>query len=240
MLDRVRGGLGTDVVGRGLELRRKPLGEPEVELDRNRRAVRPRLQRGGEALAGEKGRVQAACELAKILERALELGERTVDQRLELLVARSLLAQHAEREQRRGEPLLGAVVQVPLEAPPFLVPRPHDAQAGRPELLELRDEIAMEAVPLHRDADHGNERAEELRCLEEAPTVQHGADLPRRVLDRSDHGARDRRRLRDETADVDVAPPLPVPPVQMEARVVEDLPERGLHLARGREVGDQR
>ncbi len=183
--------------------------------------------------------MQAACQLAQVGDRALELGEGTVHERHELLVPCGLLAERPEREQRRREPLLGAVVQVPLEAPPFLVARPHDAQAGRPELLELRDEIAMEAVPLHRDADHGDERAEELRCLEEAPTVQHGADLPRRVLDRSDHRARDRRRLRDETVDVDVAPALPVPPVEVEARVVEDLPERGLHLARGREVGDQ-
>ena len=239
MLGRVRGGLGADVVRGGLELRREPLGQPEVELDGDGGAVCPCLERRGEPLAREERRMQAARELAEILDRPLELRERAVDERLELRVARGLLAERAKREQRCGEALLGAVVQVPLEAPPLLVAGAHDPQARRPELLELRDEIAMEAVPLHRDADHRDERAEELRCLEQAAAMQHRADLPRRVLDRGHHRAGDRRRLRDETADVDVAPALPVPPVEMEARVVEDLPKRRLHLTRRREVRDR-
>ena len=183
--------------------------------------------------------MQTACELAEILDRALELGERPVDERLELGVPGGPLAEPAQREQRDGEPLLGAVVQVPLETAALLIACAHDPQSRRPELLELRDEVAVEPVTLHRDADHGNERPEELRCLQEAPTMQHRADLSRRVLDRGDHRPGNRCRLRDDTVDVDVPAALPVPPVEVEARVVEDLPERRLHLARGREVGNR-
>ena len=72
--------------------------------------------------------MQAACQLAEVGDRPLELGERTVHERHELLVPCGLLAEHPEREQRRREPLLGAVVQVALEAAPLLVGGPHDPE----------------------------------------------------------------------------------------------------------------
>ena len=70
-------------------------------------------------------------------------------------VALELAADHAEPERDRDEPLLGAVMQVALEAPALGVADLDDARPGRGQLLvgvgvgqRLRDEVGEVAQPL--------------------------------------------------------------------------------------------
>ena len=65
-----------------------------------------------------------------------------------------LRLRHAEKEGRRDEPLLGAVVQVALEPPALLVAGPHDPRARRLQVLAClrardreRDEVAERGEP---------------------------------------------------------------------------------------------
>jgi hypothetical protein len=128
VLDRVRRRLGADVVRRDLDRLRQPRREPQVELDRDRRASGTRPERRLEPLAREERRVQAARELAEVVDRPFELAERAVREWSELRVTPDALREHPERNERCRQPLLGAVVQVALEAAPLLVGGPHDPE----------------------------------------------------------------------------------------------------------------
>src|SRR6059058_3089953 len=85
-----------------------------------------------------------AGQLAQLVEREPELLLRPFDelQRAPVLL-RKAVAGEAQREGERNEPLLGAVVEVALEAPPFLVLRPEEPHAGGAEVA-LGD-VAYEA-----------------------------------------------------------------------------------------------
>src|SRR5213078_2065116 len=90
-----------------------------------------------------------AGQLAQLVEGELELLLRPFDEleRAPVLL-RKAVAGESQREGERDEPLLGAVVEVALEAPPFLVLRPEEPHAGGAEvalsLLALGD-VADEA-----------------------------------------------------------------------------------------------
>src|SRR6185503_16856064 len=62
---------------------------------------------------------------------------------------------------------------------------------------------------------------------------------PSLVPDPGRHGAGPTTRLGGRAVDVDVALELPVPPVDLELRVVEDLAKRRLHLPGCCQVGDR-
>jgi hypothetical protein len=181
----------------------------------------------------------AARDLAQVVDRALQLVERTLDERRQPAVARDLGLERPERQERGREALLGAVVQVALEPPALAVARADEPEARRLELLELCDEVAMEPVALHRAAPHRQERGRELGRLEQLRVVHEHPDAPRLVRDGRGDLARVRPRLLRVAADPHVAVPLPVPPVDPHPGVVEDLPERVLHLGRRREIGDR-
>ena len=111
----VRQRLRDDVVGGGLDVRDEPLVGCD-QLDGHRRACRERLERGPEAAVRENGRVDSSRELAKLLERLSELCLRAGEQ-LErgFAVALQPRLEQAERDREGHEPLLCAVVEVPLE-----------------------------------------------------------------------------------------------------------------------------
>ena len=121
-------GLGGDEVGGGLDARRKPAIQLEVDRHGNGRAVRERTHGGAQARLAKDRRVQALRELA-------ELGDRRAD----LLGGRVQLRGDVVRDdrpearpdrpqrQREGEQaLLCAVVEVSLHAAPLGVGRLHD------------------------------------------------------------------------------------------------------------------
>ena len=63
-------------------------------------------------------------------------------------------------------------------------------------------------------------------------------DLAALVVDRGDGTSRTAPELDRLTSNVDVLGALPVPPEQLERGIVEDRPERGFDLRRGRQVWD--
>ena len=102
-----------------------------------RRALGERLERGAQAAVGEHRRVDAARELAQLLQRERELLRRVRrgSRRRAPGSERELALREAERERERDEPLLRAVVQVPLEPPPLGVGRLDEPHARAAELV---------------------------------------------------------------------------------------------------------
>ena len=82
--------------------------------------------------------MDATRELAQLLECLCELLARSVEQRAGLVgLFAELRLDEPEVDGERDEPLLCAVVQVPLEGASCLVLGPHDACPGGAELLFL-------------------------------------------------------------------------------------------------------
>ena len=167
--------------------------------------------------------MEPARQLTQVLDRRLELLAGAPGDRREHLVVREPLLDGAHPEQRDHEPLLGAVVQVPLEPPSLGLTRLHQPLPRGVELVDLRVQVAVEPVTLHRDPHHGHEDREELRPLEQPRVVRDQPDLAALVLDRGDRppGPLDRH---GRAQHVDVAQALPVPPEDLEPLVLEDQP----------------
>ena len=137
-----------DEVGGRLDRRRQAAVDRALHVDRDRRAVGERGDCGIQAAAREDRRMDAAGELAQLAQRGLEPHREPVDQRSGLGVG-DRGAQHAQLEGEGQELLLGAVVEVALDAPAGLVGGLDDAQratragpprarAGRPSGARCR------------------------------------------------------------------------------------------------------
>ena len=130
--------LGDHEVGRALDRSREPLVALARRASRAAARASERLERGLEPAVGEHRRVDAARQLAQLLEAGVELLLRLVEQLRELAVR--ALARRAQQQGERHEPRLGAVVQVALEPPALGVAGLHDPCPRRTQLLhELRD-----------------------------------------------------------------------------------------------------
>ena len=113
-------------------------GGQRLDLDRQRRPLGQRLERGGEPAVAEHRGMEAAGELAQLLERERQLGGgRAEAARRRLRVAAEPRLREPERERERDEPLLRAVVEVPLEAPPLGGLGLDDPRPRAPDLLLL-------------------------------------------------------------------------------------------------------
>ena len=122
--DEVRGGLR----GRARAAQRRRVGD--VDADRDRAAGGQRGQRGVEAAVGEDGRVDAADQVAQLGERLLDLAVRVLQGGGGLRVARRLAPGGAQLDAEGHQPLLGAVVQVALDAAALLVGGTDGGRAG--------------------------------------------------------------------------------------------------------------
>jgi hypothetical protein len=112
-------GLRDEVVGGGLDSLWEALAQ-RLELDRHGRSRGERLERRSQpALAQDRG-VDAAGQLAQLVQRETKLLPRRCEQ---LLGGRRVLVEPrldiAQVERHAHEALLGAVVEVALDAPPF-------------------------------------------------------------------------------------------------------------------------
>ncbi|GAA3040486.1 hypothetical protein GCM10010464_00020 [Pseudonocardia yunnanensis] len=79
VLGRVGQRLGDQVVGGDLDLLGQPAIEADVEFDRDGAAAGEGLERGGQAAAGEDRRVDAAGELAQLVQSGGRLGGQVVE-----------------------------------------------------------------------------------------------------------------------------------------------------------------
>ena len=127
MLGRVGQRFGDDKVGRDLDRLRETARGAHVEFDRDRGAAGECFQRRPQSAFGEDGRVNAACELAQIIESGVESGRDAVQ--LPGEIGRRGRLRLAQLQRQRDQPLLGAVVQVALEALARLVGGGDDPRA---------------------------------------------------------------------------------------------------------------
>ena len=105
--------------------------------------------------------MDAAGELAQLAERDRELLGQPVDERLGVGVAHARL-QEPQVEREADELLLGAVVEVALEAPARGVGRLHDAHPRDPQLLHPRAQVGLQALVVERERRGGGRRLDEL------------------------------------------------------------------------------
>ena len=86
-----------------------------------------------------------------------------------------LAAGHAESQAQRHQPLLGAVVQITLDAPARLVAGLHDPGPGGPHLLQLGMHLGLQPGVLQRHASRGRRQPDQLRLVLESLLMdQHG------------------------------------------------------------------
>ena len=118
-------------------------------VDRDRRAGDDRRQRGVEAAVLEDHRVDAADEVADLPQRRLRLLVGDGHHRASLLdvVVVELLARCPEVGGQRDEALLGAVVQVALDAPPLGLGAVDGRRAARLQLGHLGGVLLVGARP---------------------------------------------------------------------------------------------
>ena len=137
--------LGGDEVRGALDGAGQP-GDGDLDGHGHRRAGRERAQRGLEAAVGEDRGVDAARELAQLVEARLQLAGGALEQLAELGVGAGARARSADQQRERDEAGLGAVVEVALEAAALGVARLDEAGARRAQLLEALAQLGVEVA----------------------------------------------------------------------------------------------
>src|SRR3954452_17011720 len=134
--------------------------------------------------------MDAPRELAELLQRALQLAPRGVEQpRGGGGIRRELALRQAELERERDEPLLGAVEEVALE-PPALAHRDLDEPRARGlQLLDPGAQLGLEALVLELQRGRGGRGAHETRVVAQRGVVEDGADALAVALDLGDRAA---------------------------------------------------
>src|SRR6187200_3705234 len=118
-------------------------------------------------------------ELAQLLERASELVAGGVEQpagrhRIDL----ELAPREPELQRQRHQPLLGAVVEVALEASALEHRDLHEPRPRAAEVLEARVELGLEALVVERERRRGGGGADQPALLAERRVVDDRADEP--------------------------------------------------------------
>ena len=160
VLDDVGQRLGDDEVSGGLDFLREPAVQSQVELNRHRRSLCERVERGCESAVGEHRRVDPARELAQLGLRLAQRRDRPVEQ-LDRRLLGDPAAQHLQLERERHEPLLGAIVQVALEPAAGLHRRLDDPAPGCPELVQPGVEVGLEPLVVEREHGPGGRRLDD-------------------------------------------------------------------------------
>ena len=86
-------------------------------------------------------------------------------------------------QRHRDEPLLGAVVEVALEAPPLGVAGLDDASARLAQIVDVRTELGVEPLVLERQSCRRRDRLQELRRVAERRIVHERRDAAPVPLD---------------------------------------------------------
>ena len=177
-------------------------GQPErrhaVDRGGDRRARRERLERRAEAALGQQRRVDAARELAQLLDGQRRLLACLGDQRRgRLRVRREPRLGHAERERQRHEPLLGAVVQVALDPAALGVAGGDDAGARVAQAVDPLVQLHG-ARAEHHAGEQRPEPGEPVAQMQHEEHRGHAGDEQRqRLRPRRDDPAEDRHRRPD-------------------------------------------
>jgi hypothetical protein len=140
----VREAFGDHEVRRRFDGAGQPLVGSGRHLYRHRRARGEVLERRRQPAVGEDRGMDAARQVAQLLQREVGLLPRAADQLHGGRVAvRGALLGHAQVQGERHEPLLSAVVEVALDAPALVVRRGDDPRARALQLRDLRGELRV-------------------------------------------------------------------------------------------------
>ena len=166
VLDDVGERLGDHEVGRRLDRRGQPVrrGISDSSIGIGRRPASA-SRAPCESAVGQHGRVDAARELAQLLERELQLLLRADHQALGGVgvLAHAALRQ-AQRQRHRDEPLLGAVVQVALQAAALGDAGLDEPLARGAQLLHARAQLGGQLLVLHGQRGRGGDRGARARA----------------------------------------------------------------------------
>jgi hypothetical protein len=113
-------------------------------------------------------------QLAQLLQRVGQLGEGRVDGRRGHAVVGDLAAGEPQMERQRDEPLLGAVVQVTLQAPALRVADLDQPQARGADLLDPRAQLRLQPLVLEAEGGGGGRAADELGLRAQRVVVDEG------------------------------------------------------------------
>ena len=130
--------LGDHEVAGGLDGRRQPAGDLEIERYFHRRNFDQRLHSGGQAGVADDRRMNAPSQVSKLGQSLGQLLVGLAERAVRRLppVPLQVLPQHAHSDQRGRQPLLGAVMQVSLQPPPLLVVGADDPLARGAQLFD--------------------------------------------------------------------------------------------------------
>ena len=136
--------VGDKEVRGGLDRGEEALVGQRAEAHRRVADLGERLDRSGESFVGQHRRVDAAGELAQLVERGAQLGDGGVD-----LIA-DLGAQQPQREREHHQPLLGAVVEIALEPAALGIAGLDGTGARRAQLLQAGSSLRLQPLVVER------------------------------------------------------------------------------------------
>ena len=113
-----------------------------------------------------------ARQLAQLADRLLGLTGGGVQLHPDVLGDRERVggaASSLERQHDADEPLLGAIVEVPLEAPALVLGGGDDPLSRLRDRLELLPSLGLEALVLEGKTEHPHDRTDELRGARASP-----------------------------------------------------------------------
>ena len=132
-------GLATAEVDGTLDLGCVPAHALSGQRGRERTRCRRLRERLDETAFEQEARVEAAGQRPDVRHCLVHVPHQLVKPLCALRgVARDFLSRELELDRERQQPLLRAVVQIPLDTPPFLVGRRHDAAARRLAALSAK------------------------------------------------------------------------------------------------------
>ncbi|HYZ53482.1 MAG TPA: hypothetical protein VE733_08280 [Streptosporangiaceae bacterium] len=136
VLGRVGQRLGDRVVGGELDRLGQPILHLDVQADRDRGAAGQRLQRRAQPALGQDRWMETAGDLAQLLQRAGHLGDRAVQLPRQLTGPGGCGRLRLAQLQGQGDQaLLGAVVQITLDAAPGGIGGGHDPRPRGGQLV---------------------------------------------------------------------------------------------------------
>ena len=165
MLHDVRECFRDDEVGGELDRIGEAIGNGALHRHGQRRPSCQRIDRSLEPFVPEKGRVDSSGQLAQFGNRLLDFVLCAYEDGRRGRVSPGTF--EAECDGQCHEPLLRAVVEVPLDPPPFCVGGCDDPAARRAHLGELRTHLCRQTLVFEHEPGGCTNRLHECRLVEQ-------------------------------------------------------------------------
>src|ERR687897_63072 len=118
------------------------------------------------------GRVDAARDIAKLLERRRDLAPCLIETCPRFGITVQALFEQAQLERQGNEPLLCAVVKVPFESPALVLASVDDPRARALELFQASPQLGVQAAVFECDAGGRADGVEQLGLITKRRVVQ--------------------------------------------------------------------